>query len=384
MPTKRPDSRFWQIVVTGIRRSSGTADFDAAKALEGRLNLEAWKQDKMGAKPKRSWQEAVERWCKERASKKSLANDVQYFLWWHEHFSEVDDLNLITRELVDAIVQQHRPVDVKERAPANTTANKYVSAVSGVLSAAEREWAWGNTAPVLRFYDEPGAKDLCPDPAQVRKLVRELPIHSSDVALYAVSTMHRRANVTGLTWPMVNFEMQAVKVAGQLTKNGQPIYVPLNPTALEVLRQRQKAPGRHKDLVFHYRGEPIFHVTTAAWHKAAGRAGIEGTTLHTLRHCANSWLAQKGVPREIRARLGGWSLGGDAIDGYTHLFIDHLRPFTTLLHEILAYPLHEICTTTRIKAGVDEKNALETGVADGIRTHNNQNHNLVRGRVVLH
>ena len=384
MPTKRPDSRYWQIVVSGVRRSSGTSDFAAAEALERRLSLEAWKQEQMGAKPRRSWQEAVLQWARDRSSKRSLDNDLQYFRWWHPHLGHIEDLNLITRDLVDNIVREHRPVDPAKPVPANTTANKYVSSVSGVLSAAEREWGWGNTAPVLRFYDTPGANDSCPEPAQVRALIGELPIHSHDIALYAVSTMHRRANITGLLWSMVSFDMEAVKVAGALTKTGQPIYVPLNKTAMAVLRERKKSVGRHAQLVFHFRGEPISHVTTAAWHKAAARAGLEGVTLHTMRHCANSWLAQRGVPQEVRARLGGWSLGGKAIDGYTHLFIDHLRPFATLLDEILAYPLHEICTTTRNKRATQSQVLDGTGVTDGTRTHNNQNHNLLRGKVVLH
>lgn len=54
-----------------------------------------------------------------------------------------------------------------------------------------------------------------------------------------------------------------------------------------------------------------------------------------MRHCANSWLAQRGVPREIRARLGDWSLGKEAIDGYTHLFIEHLRPYVAMIDQAL-------------------------------------------------
>ena len=119
-----------------------------------------------------------------------------------------------------------------------------------------------------------------------------------------------------------------------------------------------------------------FHVTTAAWHKARQRAGIEeNVTLHTMRHCSNSWLAQRNVPREIRARLGGWSLGKDAIDGYTHLYIEHLRPFAAMLDEILG--IHVPCTATGSGNTFAPEVPESIGVADGIRTHNNWNHNLV-------
>lgn len=385
MPRKREGSRYWEITIAGVRRSSRTEDFAAAKAIEDAGNLEAWKQRHLGAKPKRSWQDAVVRWAKERASKKSLGNDLEYFKWWHPFIGHIEDLNLITRELIDEIVQKHRPVDIVKAVPGNTTANKYVSAVSGVLSAAEREWSWGNTAPRLRFYDEPPSNDVCPTPEQVRALIAELPIHSADIALFAVSSMYRRANITGLTWAMVSFDMEAVKVPGVLTKTGQPIYTPLNQTAMQVLRERRASPGKDARLVFHYKGEPVHDVTTAAWHKARVRAGIqENVTLHTMRHCANSWLAQRGVPKEIRAQLGGWSLGKQAIDGYTHLFIDHLRPFVAMLDAILAGPVHTFDTTTRNSAGPASQVLEVTGVADGIRTHNNQNHKRIIGKHLLH
>lgn len=140
----------------------------------------------------------------------------------------------------------------------------------------------------------------------------------------------------GLQWSQIDWEKKAVKIEGRLTKTGQPIYVPLNETAMGVLERRRKCAVRNLTHVFHFRGEPVLHVTTRAWTKAVRRSGLpEGVTLHTMRHCANSWLPQRGVPREIRARLGGWSLGKEAIDGYTHLFIDDLRPYVAMIDRAL-------------------------------------------------
>jgi hypothetical protein len=57
-------------------------------------------------------------------------------------------------------------------------------------------------------------------------------------------------------------------------------------------------------------------------------------SFHTIRHCGQSWLAQAGVSAELRARLGGWSVRGlGAMDGYTHLFIEDLRPASEKLAE---------------------------------------------------
>ena len=164
-------------------------------------------------------------------------------------------MNRITRQMVDEIIQKHRPdVRPNDPYPANNTANKYVSVVSCILNDAERKWGWDNRAPKLRFYPSPPAKDLCSTPEQVLRLVAELPEHSADIALYAVATMHRRANVTGLQWSQIDWEKKAVKIEGRLTKTGQPIYVPLNETAMGVLERRRKCAVRNLTYVFHFRG----------------------------------------------------------------------------------------------------------------------------------
>jgi integrase len=346
MPYKRAGSNNWQIRVNGVPRSSGTSDLASATALENKLNHQAWMHEKMGVLPPRSWREAVVQRAREASGNKSWKDEQRVLRWWDQHLGKVEDLNLITRNRIDDIIQKHRPVTPTEACSQNNTANKYALAVSVVLHDAERKWGWGNRAPMLRLYPILPPKDICPTPAEVMKLVAELPEHSSDIALYAVATMHRRANVTGLQWSQVDWEKRAVKIAGQFTKTGQPIYVPLNHTAMGVLERRKKArdslvvrsindPVRAH--VFHYRGKPIEGVTTKAWKAAVRRAGLpEGVTLHTMRHCANSWLAERGVPREIRARLGGWSVGTDAIDGYTHLHIEPLRQYVAMLDPLLA------------------------------------------------
>jgi hypothetical protein len=57
-------------------------------------------------------------------------------------------------------------------------------------------------------------------------------------------------------------------------------------------------------------------------------------SFHTMRHCGQSWLAQLGVSPELRARLGGWSVRGlGAMDNYTHLYIEDLRPIAEKLAE---------------------------------------------------
>jgi integrase len=171
-------------------------------------------------------------------------------------------------------------------------------------------------------------------PYEVIRLCEQLPAHSADMAAYAAMTMHRRANVTGLTWSMVDWEKRAVEIAGRLTKTGKKLYVPLNSVAMDILKRRYAAKDRHPEWVFHYRRKRINQVLTKTWRAARAAVDMPDVSFHTMRHCGQSWLAQLGVSAEMRARLGGWSVRGlGAMDNYTHLYIEDLRPIAEKLAE---------------------------------------------------
>ena len=69
MPYKRTGTSKWWITVNGVRQSSGTDDFEAAKALEAKLNHQHWLQENMDVEPAHSWMEAVVKYLQERQRK---------------------------------------------------------------------------------------------------------------------------------------------------------------------------------------------------------------------------------------------------------------------------------------------------------------------------
>ena len=77
---KRKDSSvFWVKITVGgrtIQESSGTNDQLKAQEYHDRRKVELWEQNRLGVKPKHSWQEAVVRWLKETADKASHQDDV--------------------------------------------------------------------------------------------------------------------------------------------------------------------------------------------------------------------------------------------------------------------------------------------------------------------
>lgn len=331
MPYRRKGSAAWYIRVKGVRSSAETEVYADAKALEDRLNHEVWLQKKMGIKAPRSWKEAVVRWCKEKEGKASIETDKSRLKWLDKYLGKVGDINSIGREFVDAIMQE-RGVRGSYQDPRNATANRFVALVGAVLNAAEKEWEWGTRAPVLKRYPEPESNGRCLTVEEWSRLERELPTHLRLAATFAVSTGLREAKVFNLKWPMLT-ENGSLSFAGTVNKIGNSI--PLNATAMQVIAACRSKPIVSPEWVFLYQGKPMQEHGQASFKKAVERAGIGHVRWKDFRTTFNSWLAQRGVPREIRARLMGHTTK-EVQDRYTRLYVEHLRPFSAIIDAVLA------------------------------------------------
>ncbi len=115
-------------------------------------------------------------------------------------------------------------------------------------------------------------------------------------------------------------------------KARKAIPVPLNGQAMAIL---QKQIGKHRDVVFTFKGEPIEQPSTAAWYRALKRAGIANFRWHDLRHTWASWHVQSGTPLHVLQELGGWS-SYSMVQRYAHLAADHLAPWAERLAQARA------------------------------------------------
>jgi len=130
-------------------------------------------------------------------------------------------------------------------------------------------------------------------------------------------------NVTGLTWEQVDLARKLAWIHPDQAKARKAIAVPLNDTALQVLRAQR---GKHATWVFTYEGERIKQVSTAAWYKALKRAGIEDFRWHDLRHTWASWHVQGGTPLFALQELAGWETE-KMVRRYAHLTAEHLAVY---------------------------------------------------------
>lgn len=312
----------WYISISGVRSSSGTSDRAQAKALEHKLNAEAWGRRHGLIVP--SWEQACLSWMDDNPAKAEKYEAKKFLAFWKPRLAG-KRLDAITPKLVHSIVGQNFKVDLNNPVGANSTANSYVGMVSRVIRHAS------NLNPRLTLYPKPRGRERWLTPDEWYALT--MPPDLADLALFALATGLREGNVMGLQWAWVKGDW--LEIPAHLTKTRKPYGIPLNQTAQAVIAGR-RGPVRHPDLVFLNAGKPWYRMALCrAFRSAVAASGIPEITFHGLRHTFASWLAQRGVSHAIRARLGCWATASIA-DHYSHFDVESLRPFSELIDGILA------------------------------------------------
>lgn len=298
-----------------IRQSSGTGDERQAKEYLDRLKVRYWEAQRLGVKPKRSWQEAAVRWVKETSDKRSHDKDVAKLRWLDRYLGRLM-LHQVTREVIDQIAER------KAGESSRSNANRYLALIRSILRRAKDEWEWLDTIPKVRLYREPKRRICFLTREQARRLLVELPAHLKAMAQFSLATGLRQRNVSYLQWDQVDLSRGVAWIHPDQAKAGRAIGVPLNEDALAVLRARL---GEHKVYVFTFQGKPVDRCSTRAWKQAVVRAGIDRSfRWHDLRHTWASWHVQSGTRLQELMELGGWS-SFDMVLRYAHLATENLR-----------------------------------------------------------
>jgi integrase len=152
-----------------------------------------------------------------------------------------------------------------------------------------------------------------------------------DVIQFALSTAKRIDEILSLTWQQIDWDM-AHPTMRLRTKGGKQAIDPLGATSLAILRRQLAHQGgapAKTDRVFtfvarrtrdhihrvtkqvigtHVAGEryPLDYATLRVeFNKVVTELGIEGVTIHTLRHTAATWMLRGGVRIEDVSRTLG-------------------------------------------------------------------------------
>lgn len=198
---------------------------------------------------------------------------------------------------------------------------------------------------------------------KVQQLIDELdPAKPNECAyLLAVTMGLRRGEICGLSWGDIDFESNIVNVnrsydtlgnlKGTKTKAGTRL-LPLHPVAREgllklkeqqkiefeknnVSRREHKATRGEKPIIVQTDESPVItgrygrRVTPQAmsrwWSTDRKKYGLEGFTLHELRHTYLTMLAMSGVHPKVMQELAGHYSSQITMDIYTHVNMDAKR-----------------------------------------------------------
>jgi len=315
---KRKDSASWWVKITipdhpAVQRSTGTADKVKAQEYHDKLAAELWRQSKLGEKPIYYWEDAVLRFLEETKHKRDQRNDILRLRWLYPFF-EGKPLQSINRDLIERVMRE-KP----ERTPA--TINRYLAVIRTILRKAEREWDWIDKVPVIRMRIEPKQRIRWITQEEAVLLLNALPVYLADAAEFTLATGLRQRNVFDLEWTQIDMARRCAWIYADQAKGKRNIAVPLNETALSVLR---RCLGQHPRYVFTRQGRRIKNLVAKTWQRACQRAGIEDFRWHDLRHTWASWHVQAGTSLQTLMELGGWS-SYEMVLRYAHLASHHLH-----------------------------------------------------------
>lgn len=326
---------WWVRIGRKTRRSTGTKDRKRAEEFEQTERERLWRRNKLGDRGAISWDKAAERWLK--TSKRSRVRDRELLKWLKPLIG-----NEAVRDVADSAVLDQLREDGLAEGWSQSTVDRMMRTVRSVLRSCWKRKEIDQ--PYVPMHGDPEAEPRFLTQEQFRDLVAELPEHLSLAARFAVLTLLRKTAQSRLTWDRVDFEKRWMWVPGEKTKTGKPFGVSLSDEALEILKEcRQRWPKG--DRIFQYNGKPVANLHTAAFKKAAKRAGVLPLRWHDMRHTGASWAVQNGVTLQELMVLGNWKSYRSVLV-YAHLAPSNSTTAAQVVGQAVAHAL---------KKQVDEK-----------------------------
>jgi integrase len=328
----------YRFVINGVRYrgSCKTGDEKLAQEYEDNLKADAWRRKHLKHSVRHTWAEALDRWLKDHAHKRTALSDVQFGRWWTEQFAaaRVRFLDEVTPDVVmairDAEIGRPRQRNGKPIAPA--TVNRKIAMLRSVINAAAREYQWIEQAPLFRCLPERNERVRFLTVPELQRLIGALEEPYRSMATVAVSTGLRFGNIARLTWEQVDFVRRVMTFPATVMKNGLPLTIPINDTAMSAIRSWL---GRHDLYVFvRSDGQAVKQIPSKMWARTLREAGIENFRWHDLRHTWASLMRQSGQGLDVIQELGAWQ-DSRMVKRYAHLSVEHLLSHSKTIDSLL-------------------------------------------------
>ncbi len=299
----------WQIdkKVFGQRicESTGTSSLEEAEKMLAR-RMEELRQAKIfGVRPKRIFVDAATKFLRENQHKASIVDDVGRLKLLVQYIGNLN-LDAIHMGALQSFIEARKIHGVKTR-----TINHALKVTRRILNLAATEWldenglTWLHVAPKIKLLKEMDNREPYPLSWEEQdRLFAELPDHLRHMALFAVNTGCRDAEICNLRWEWeVDLGPTSVfAIPARMVKNRMNRLVVLNNAAKEVI---ESVRGKDSVYVFTHKGKPIKRMLNTGWKQAREKAGLPGARVHDLKHTFGRRLRAVGVGFEDRQDLLG-------------------------------------------------------------------------------
>jgi len=267
----------------------------------------------------------------------------------------------------------------KARGLAPKSINNVIVMIAAILNRAARMWRHEDGRPWLR-QAPPKLTRLSTKGAQAKayplswdeqgRLLKALPDHLADAALFAVNTGCRELEVCQLQWSwevqITDLGLSVFVLPEAMTKTQTERVIVLNAVASRVIESRR---GIHPDYVFTYKGRPMKRLHSNGWRRSWKEAGLPTHSgvlkgVHNLRHTAGRRLRAAGVPLETRKALLGHA-NGDITTHYSAAELSELIEAAERIVDqgIAQTPTLSLVHQTRSKVNVGKVSANKKGVS---------------------
>ena len=269
---------------------------------------------------------------------KSADKQAQQLDWWD---SKIGAYTLA--DTTTSVISECRTTLLTEplkngKTRGTATANRYIAALSHLMSIAHKEWEWIDENPCMKLskLKEPRGRVRFLDDDERQRLLTACKASTSEhlypIVILALSTGARLGEITSLSWNQIDFERGQIVL--HETKNSERRVLPLVGHAKTTLTDWQKNHLREDtDLLFpntRYSDKPIDIRTP--WNTAVRNANLKDFNFHDLRHSAASYLAMNGASlAEIAEVLGHKTL--QMVKRYAHLSEAHTSSVVASMNE---------------------------------------------------
>lgn len=252
----------------------------------------------------------ISQWLSKHPERK--AKQTALLTWWKERLGHLTLSDLTAATIAEARDDLLAETTIRKKIRSPSTVNRYLAALSKVLSVAVNEYGWIDDSPMRKVSKpkEAPSRDRYLSLEEVDRLIAACKESPNDnlypLVILSILTGMRFGEVSKLKWEDIDFGLKTITL--HKTKNGDRRIIPLTKNAEEVfINSCQYAQGSSGYVFGSNRannGKGVVSVRYA-FEKALKQSDIKNFRWHDLRRTAGSYMAMSGATQgELMEVLG--------------------------------------------------------------------------------